>query len=182
MATKTIKDFTWSYGIKLVCLITALGSTALYAANRYTIGLDTQDTRCLDEWVYVIDTWDKPRAYETRKDQYIAVRLTADQTPKGAKWRPGQVMVKRVLASHPGDRITVTETGVQFQNEEETWSHGDGLAAATLLAAKPEAYLRTFVLSPHELFLMGDNPLSYDGRYYGQVSENQIVGTVVWAF
>jgi conjugal transfer pilin signal peptidase TrbI len=182
MAAKTIKDFTWRHGIRLAALLAGLAATATYAASRYTVGLDTQDTRCLDEWVYVIDTWDRPKAEEVARDDYLAVVLTADQTPRTAKWPLNQVMVKKALAAAPGDQIEVTNAGVFFRHGSEAWSHGAALAAARLIGASPEGFVRSFTLAPGQIFLMGDNPLSYDGRYYGPISETQIVGRVLWAF
>jgi len=182
MPAKTLKDFTWRYGVRLGVLLAGLAATATYAASRYTVGLDTQDTRCLDEWVYVIDTWDRPKAEEVGRDDYLAVVLTAGQTPHAAKWPLNQVMVKKALATAPGDEIEVTTAGVLFRHGSEAWSHGTALAAAWLLGASPERFVRSFTLAPGQLFMMGDNPLSYDGRYYGPISETQIVGRVLWAF
>ena len=182
MSGKTVKNFTWAHGVKLVALLLVLGGTAAYAANRYTVGIDTQDTRCLDEWLYVIDTWDKPTADQIRRNDYIAVILTPHQTPPGAKWPAGQVLVKRAVATQPGDLIDVTLSGVRFRHGVNTWTHGTALQATRLLGTTPASYVRSFTLAPGELFVMGDNPLSYDGRYYGPIAENQIVGTVLWAF
>lgn len=179
---KTIKDFSWRYGVKLVALIAALGGSAAYASSRYTIGLDTQDTRCLDEWFYVIDTWKKPTADDVERHDYVAVRLTTDQIPRNAKFGTGHVMVKRAMATEPGDQIQITREGINFSHGSEIWAHGTALEAAEKLGSTPEAFEREIQLGSGELFLMGDNPNSYDGRYYGPVREDQIVGTVLWAW
>lgn len=181
MAKKSLRTFTWQYGIKLAAVVAALAGTATYAANRYVIGLDTQDTRCLEEWVYVIDTWSIPTAADVQVNDYIAIVLTQHQTPATAKWRFGQVMVKRAMAT-AGDHVEVTLEGVRFSNDRGNWSHGSGLQAAQLLGQTTDTYLKHYKLSDDQLFTMGDNPISYDGRYYGPISENQIVGSVVWAF
>ena len=181
MTNRSLRTLTWQYGLRLTALLAVLSGTAAYAANRYVVGLDTQDTRCLDEWVYVIDTWRKPKAAEVGRGDYIAIVLTDNQTPSTAKWPSGQVMVKRTLGT-PGDKVTVTTKGVRFSNQSERWNHGKGLAAVSLLGATPEKFINQYALSDGQLFMMGDNPLSYDGRYYGPIEENQIVGTVVWAF
>lgn len=54
---KTLKDFDWRIGAKVLGICTVLGTGFAYASQRYVIGLDTQDARCLDEWFFVIDTW-----------------------------------------------------------------------------------------------------------------------------
>lgn len=179
---KTIKDFSWRYGVKQLALIAALGGSAAYASSRYTIGLDTQDTRCLDEWFYVIDTWNKPKAEDVERLDYVAVRLTQDQIPRNAKFGTSHVMVKRALATDLGDEIQITQQGINFSHGNEIWAHGTALEAAEKLGATPESFEREIHLNNGELFLMGDNANSYDGRYYGTVQEDQIVGTVLWAF
>ncbi len=181
MTKKSLKTLTWGYCLKLTALLATLAGTATYASSRYVVGLDTQDTRCLDEWVYIIDTWAKPKASEVQRDDYVAIVLTLDQTPATAKWHFGQVMVKRALAT-AGDEVSVTRDGVTFSNGSDQWKHGTGLQSAPLLGKAPDSYLASYSLSDGQLFMMGDNPLSYDGRYYGPISENQIVGSVVWAF
>jgi len=179
---KTIHDFSWRFGVKLVAMIAALGGTAAYASARYTIGLDTQEHRCLDEWIYVIDTWKRPTADDVQRFDYVAVALTAEQTPANAKWRPGHVMVKRAVATDPGDQVEITREGINFSHGEEIWAHGTALEAAEMIGSTPEAFEREFQLAEGELFLMGDKVNSYDGRYYGPVREEQIVGTVLWAW
>lgn len=181
MAKKSLKTFTWQYGVKFVAVVASLAGTAIYAAERYVIGLDTQDTRCLDEWVYIIDTWVKPTASDVQVDDYVAIVLNESQTPQTAKWRFGQVMVKRAMAT-AGDDVEVTLDGVKFSDETASWEHGTGLQAAPLLGQNPDSYLAHYKLADDQLFMMGDNPISYDGRYYGPIKENQIVGAVVWAF
>ncbi len=181
MAEKSLRTFTWGFGLRLAALIVLLCNSAAYAASRYVIGLDTQEIRCLEERVYVIDTWVKPTAKEIRRNDYVALILTDAQRPRSAKWRRGQIMVKRVVAA-PGDHVSVTRHGVMFSNGPQAWSHGTGLAAAPMLGASPESFERVFTLAEDELFMMGDNPLSYDGRYYGPITDSQIVGRVLWAF
>ena len=51
-----------------------------------------------------------------------------------------------------------------------------------MLGVTPESFERAFTLGKGELFMMGDDPLSYDGRYYGPITDSQIVGRVLWAF
>lgn len=118
---KTIKDFNWKIGAKIVAICTVIGAGYAYASQRYVIGLDTQNHRCLDEWFFVIDTWNKPTADQVDVNDYIAVILTAEQTPANAKWGPGQVMVKRAVATRPGDIIDIDDDGAHFTRGSEHW-------------------------------------------------------------
>jgi len=180
--TKTIRDFNLAYGVKLTAMLATIGSVGFYVSQRYTIGIDTQDFRCLDEMVFIIDRWERPAATEIERNDYVAVTLTSAQTPANAKFAPGHVMVKRAVATDAGDEVEISRDGIHFSNGEEIWSHGTALEAAPMLGRKIEDFERTEVLGPGELFIMGDKINSYDGRYYGPVTEAQIVGTVVWAW
>jgi type IV secretory pathway protease TraF len=179
---KTIKDFTWQFGVKMIGVCGILCGSIAYAGARYKVGLDTQEYRCLDEWVYIIDTWDVPDADDVKRDDYVAISLTAEQTPANALWQPGQVMVKRAVATDEGDVAHISAEGISFSHGPEIWAHGTALEAATSLGHAPEFYERDIALKDGELFMMGDRVKSYDSRYYGPISEEQIVGRVVWAF
>lgn len=181
---KTINDFTWKFGLKVATVILSLVLAFAYLSARYTIGLDTQTFRCLDEWIFIIDKWDRPTPAEIDRGEYIAVAMRADQSPTNALWNPGQVMVKRAMATDPGDVVAITRNGTSFHNAENTsqWAHGTQLEAAHALGMRVEDLERTITLEPGEIFMMADNPMSYDGRYYGVIDQEQIVGRVVWAF
>lgn len=179
---KTLKDFNWKVGAKVFALCTVIGTGYAYASQRYVIGLDTQEYRCLDDWIFIIDTWDRPNAREVERNDLLAVVLTDAQTPTSALWRTGQVLVKRAVATDPGDVVDISAGGVAFAHGEDHWTHGTALEAAPALGLSEEALTRQLTLSQGELFLMGDNPMSYDGRYYGPVREEQIVGSVLWSF
>lgn len=179
---KTFKDFNWKIGAKVFAICMVIGAGYAYASQRYVIGLDTQDYKCLDDWFFVIDTWNRPTADEVSRNQLIAVVLTDAQTPANALWKPGQVMVKRAVATDPGDVIDVSPDGIRFSNGGEHWQHGTALEAARAIGTSEDALTRQITLTQGELFLMGDNPMSYDGRYYGPVNEDQIVGSVLWSF
>ena len=178
---KTLKDFNWKVGAKVFAVCTAVGMGYAYASQRYVIGLDTQEYKCLDDWIFIIDTWDRPGAADVERNDLVAVVLTDAQTPANALWGPGQVMVKRAVAK-PDDVADISARGIAFKRGEEHWTHGTALEAAPALGISEEDLTRQITISQGELFLMGDNPMSYDGRYYGQVSEGQIVGSVLWSF
>lgn len=179
---KTIKDFDWKVGARIAAIVAVIGASYAYLGSRYSIGLDTQEYRCLDEWIFVIDTWNVPDARDVDRNQYLAVRLTPDQTPENALWPPGMVMVKRAVATDEGDIVSISRDGISFSHGDEHWQHGTGLEAAESVGNSIEQFERELTLREGEVFMMGDNPMSYDGRYYGPISEDQIVGTVIWAF
>lgn len=178
---KTLRDFNWKVGAKVFALCTVIGAGYAYASQRYVIGLDTQEFKCLDDWIFIIDTWDRPAADAVGRNDLVAVVLTDAQTPANALWKPGQVMVKRAVGT-PGDMVDISSQGIAFAHGDAHWTHGTALEAAASLGISEADLTRQLTVAEGALFLMGDNPMSYDGRYYGQVHEDQIVGSVLWSF
>ncbi|RWR30543.1 signal peptidase I [Sinirhodobacter populi] len=181
---KTFRDFSWKVGAKMVAVIAVCCAPVAYAADRFQFGIDDQVYRCLPERFYIIDTYSRPKAEDIKRGAYIAIRMTADQSPKGATWGAGARMIKRVVATHPGDTMHVRKDGVSFTSADgtETWKHGTALEVAKDFGWDEDMFVRDSTLKPGEMFMMGDNFKSYDSRYYGPVNEDQIYGTVVWAW
>lgn len=161
-------------------LVTALAAGAFYVSERYTLGIDFQENRCLPEIVYLIDTWSTPTASEIAQNDYIAVRLDPEQLPDYVT-RTDQVWIKRVVAKEPGTVMQVRRDGVFFELDGERWRHGTALEGAERLGRSEAEFVRDETLGDGDMFLMGDLPLSYDARYFGAVSEENVVGTVVFA-
>ena len=162
-------------------LVAALGAAAFYVSERYTLGIDFQKFRCLPEIVYLIDTWSTPTASEIEKGDYIAVHLDPEQLPAYVT-RTDQVWIKRVVANEPGTVMEVRHDGVFFEKDGERWRHGTALEGAERLGRSEAEFVRDETLAEGEMFLMGDLPLSYDARYFGAVSEDNVIGTVLFAF
>ena len=83
---------------------------------------------------------------------------------------PGVPLLKRVIALG-GDRICRSE-GVIFVNGETLAETLDRDAEGRLL---PE-WNQFFTLFPGQFFLLQPHPYSFDSRYFGPVSECQIIG------
>ena len=162
-------------------LVAVLAAAAFYVSERYTLGIDFQKYRCLPEIVYLIDTWSTPTASEIDQGDYIAVRLDPAQLPDYVT-RTNQVWIKRVVAKEPGTVMQVRRDGVFFELGGERWRHGTALEGAERLGRSEAEFVRDVTLGEGEMFLMGDLPLSYDARYFGAVSEANVVGTVLFAF
>ena len=83
---------------------------------------------------------------------------------------PGVPLLKRVVA-RGGDRICRTE-GVVFVNGKALAETLDRDAEGRLL---PE-WNECFTLFPGQFFLLQPHPYSFDSRYFGPVSECEIIG------
>lgn len=175
------RPLTVGHLVRFAAAAILLFAVMLYGSARFVIGIDDQVMKCLDYRVFVLDTFRQPKPLDLDVGDLIAVRLTADQRPSNVSWPEGITMVKRVEATVPGTRITVSREGIRFELNGRTWTHGTALESAALLGRTEASFERTFELKPGELFLMGDNLNSYDGRYYGPVTEDQVVGAVLWA-
>jgi len=173
---------TWIFAIKAVLVLGSIFAFYIYVAERYTFGIDSQKERCLNYRYFLIDRWQRPTAAELSKDELLAVHLTEKQRPPTARWTTDVVMVKRVVASEPGTIASVRRTGISFTHDGKTWTHGTALETARRLGHPEEFYERDFVLGVGQFFFMGDNPHTYDSRYYGPLDEEMIVGRVVWAW
>lgn len=166
---------------KVAALITALALLAIYAMERFTIGFDFQEYGCLEEKVFLID---HHQTQNYAQGDLISLHMNDYQQELAAviNWRPEQQLVKRVLATEPGTIITVTKAGVEFEYGSEKWTHGSDLFAAPLFKHITANFERTFTLQPGEIFVMGDRPYSFDGRYYGPISKAQVTGKVLFAW
>lgn len=183
MTKKTLNDFNKAVAIKLGLVIGILGATSLYAQARYTIGVDTQTYRCLDQKWFLIDRWNKPDLGDLETGDLVVVSMLAEQRPENAKWPVGQVMIKRLLAGTTGTTMSVTPEKISFTDSDgDQWTWGTGLEAAEMLGMTNAELTREETLEEGEMFLMGDKPLSFDSRYYGKAYEEQIIGKVLWAF
>lgn len=180
-ASHPARALTIGYLIRFVLAVSCLLGVLLYGTTRLILGVDTQDYSCLDQHVFLIDSHTRPTAADLVVGDLVAIRLTEAQRPTIATWEPHTIMVKRVEASVPGTRITISRSGISFELDGKRWTHGTALESSAKLGRSEASFERTFELKPGELFLMGDNPMSYDGRYYGPVTEAQVVGSVLWA-
>lgn len=137
------------------------------AASRYRVGIDSQEKGCLDEKIFLIDTWNKSPA----RHDLFAFRAR-DLEPL---IHNGRTLVKRA-AGVPGDSILINERGVYV----------NGTAAAS----KPEAErfglsedaFYSQIDSAHGYFALGNNSDSLDSRYFGEIENEDIIGTVIAAW
>jgi len=174
------QPITLRRAFQFLLLCAAIGAPMVYAADRYTVGIDNQWFRCMAEKYFVIDHHDVRDEGTLRPLDIIAFQMSEDQAMRELDWTPGETMVKRVLATEPGTVIEVTLEGVAFTEPSgRNWTFGKGLEAADILGAHPDDFVRTVVLSEGEFWAMGDMPYSVDSRYYGPVKIEQLTGTAV---
>lgn len=135
-------------------------------SHRFIVGHDQQRILCLDgntRW-YLIDRQQKPMI----EGDLVAFR----SDPRMAPDIPvGTLIVKRIEGV-PGDAINIGHSHLWIQGivYELPYPHREQLG----LRALPEG---THLIVPDDHFwVMGDHPRSFDSRYIGPISPEQIVG------
>jgi conjugal transfer pilin signal peptidase TrbI len=149
---------------RLILLCFLAGAPLAYLGTRYRIGIDWQAERCLpDTSVYLIDRWNRVPAKNG---------LYAFTTQGLAPWyADGTRMLKRMTAV-PGEVVEVSGRGIRVQGGEI----GQGLTLAERLGQPPEAFHRQQLLGEGQYWFSGDAPTSFDSRYWGPVSREQLIG------
>jgi conjugal transfer pilin signal peptidase TrbI len=164
MATHT-ERLPWPvFARRLVLLCFLVGAPLAYLGTRYRLGIDWQTDRCLpDTSVYLIDRWNRVPLKEG---------LYAFEARGLTPWyADGTRMLKR-LTGMPGEVVEVNHHGIQV----ETRQIGEGLVLAAQLGQPPEAFHRTHILDEGQYWFSGDAPTSFDSRYWGPVSGEQLLG------
>ncbi len=145
----------------LVIVCAGLG----YIHTRYTVGLDTQQVRCLDPYrVFVVDRWDTDPA------KGILMAFVSDELEP---FYPRGTVVVKQLRGLPGDHVRVTP--------EATYINGNRVGFGTdkladKLGRPAESFAREYTLGSGEYFFVGWHEQSYDSRYWGVVAHTQIIG------
>jgi type IV secretory pathway protease TraF len=95
-------------------------------------------------------------------------RLTHEPLTRGAF-----VVLKlplKQIAALPGDAVRVTPEGSYVNGK--LWPHSG------IPASAPNHFpFGTYLLHPNQLWVLGDNPLSYDSRYFGMIPESLVNAT-----
>ncbi len=95
-------------------------------------------------------------------------RLTHEPLIRGA-----YVVLKmplKQIAALPGDTVRVTPEGSYVNGK--LWPH-----SAIPTGAPNHFPFGTYLLHPNQLWVLGDNPLSYDSRYFGMIPESLVNAT-----
>jgi type IV secretory pathway protease TraF len=79
-------------------------------------------------------------------------------------------MPLKQVAALPGDTVRVTPEGTYVNGRP--WPHSG------IPTGAPNHFpFGTYRIHPHQLWVLGDNPLSYDSRYFGMIPESLVSAT-----
>lgn len=135
-----------------------------YVGTRYIIAIDEQDpsVRCINAKLYLIDKWDKKVVRD------VTYAFMAMNVPR---WEPGALITKYARGV-PGDVLSVNDKGA-FINDHQVV---DGLPLLNRLKKEAKDFTRTVSVPDKQYAFFGNTPTAYDSRYWGFVTERQIVG------
>jgi len=161
-----IRKESWKrFGVKAAVTLLILWAAGTAFASRYRIGIDPQQEKCLPGYsVFLIDLKDQ------RLEKGAAYAFHAKNMQPF--YQDGTRMVK-ILRGLPGDQVEITD-GQDIRVNTQVVGKGLRLAQQLHLA-ESHFYGRTTLKEGHYWF-MGKSPVSFDSRYWGTVSDEQIIG------
>jgi len=141
-----------------------------YFKAHYRIGIATQAATCLPGWRVLLIALDDRQPHT---DAVYAFRARGIETVfDGKTFFPDGTEFAKVVSAVPGDRIAVGEEITSVNGEPRA----RGLALHRTLGKPTTAFVRTMTVPPEHYFFLGLSYDSYDGRYWGFVHANQIIG------
>jgi len=155
------------FALRALMVLTLLMVTGGYLCDRFRIGIDDQQARCLGStrW-YLIDTYDQ----RPTQGQLVAFAATDGMAPY---FRPGQTVIKRVVGV-PGDRVSVDAEGTTINGS--ALPNSDPALAGTLQRPSAVFFRQTLMVPEGQFWVMGDTRDSFDARYWGLLSVQQVRG------
>lgn len=144
--------------------------------KHYRLSFDVQQHQCLP-WTAFLVSLKRPDTL--RRGDVVAyfpngqMRHGFDKWIAAAPTPYGRFGVKMVGAV-PGDLLEI-RADVSYVNGHETGK----LDLVTRLGRSPGGFDRVERISPGHYLLVGTEPRSYDGRYWGVVSHDQIIGKAI---
>lgn len=153
---------------------TFLGKGLLYSAivaggvvllaSRYSIAIASQDSLCLPPYrLWIID--------KTKSDLVRGEIYAFHSKGLSPIFDDGTIIVK-VLEGMPGDlaRVRLDETTINDVTVAQ------GLQVASQHGIDPRKYVREGVIGQGNYWFFGRTPDSFDSRYWGSASTDQIIG------
>ena len=160
---KVRKRWTVFTVINITCAA-FLGWTLFYTVLGAVIriGVDPQAVRCLPWTVYLVRT-SLPATIERGKVyQYVASGIPL--MPEGTK-------VVKYVAGFAGDRVHVDASGISINDVAWGPINEEVMTKAHLTLAE---ITKDYVIPRGQVLMLGTLPRSYDSRYFGLISEQQI--------
>lgn len=152
---------------KVVILVLAIAMAFVWIESRFRIGIDSQVIRCFpDHKFFLVDL----KRIEAQRDTIIAYRAHGL-----APFFADGTLMGKTIKGMPGDQLKINENGVFINGVQQA----NGFPLLSRLQVPKESLYRDEVIPDGKYFLMAPAPESYDGRYWGYIDEEQIVGRAI---
>jgi len=129
----------------------------------YRLGVDGQKIRCLPWSVFVVKQSSSP---EIQRGDLLQFR------GQGVGHGFDGLLFVKMVGAIPGDHVVVRSNELFINGQ----LHGQ-LSLIKTLKKQPGYFDRSFIVLPGEYLMLGTTPESFDGRYWGTVKKEQILGS-----
>ena len=150
--------------IKAGVFASVAGAVSIVFSSYFGIYVDTSETRCLPEVVYV----GYPRSETLNRGDVVS--FIADRNVMFGAFKGHRVA--KIVVGMAGDRIQSDEFGVVVNGRKVADRSTETLGRMNARGFVPINMDRT--LQPGELFVMGVLPRSFDSRYWGVINERSV--------
>lgn len=149
--------------IKGALALTVVLSSGYLFFDRYSIGIDKQVVKCLPYTFYLYDKHNQ----DVQKGDYLVFHASGMDPVI-----PDGDLVAKKVAAVAGDVVSISFEQTTINGE--VWENGE-LREPKNVDIDTESLVRTFTVQEGEIFTMGTLLTSWDGRYVGPISKDQIV-------
>jgi conjugal transfer pilin signal peptidase TrbI len=142
-----------------------LATMMLILGSSFTLALPAQVDSCLRARYFIVDN----TQYTIHRGRLIAFNLPVNTQyfKKGTRW------IKRLVGC-PGDTIKVTMKGTYVN--DAFYENNMNILLMAMKKTDGNEYFRQFKLAKDQYFVIGETPLSYDSRFWGPISEHDMLG------
>ncbi len=164
-----IKKEPWfKFSIKVVFILTAIFLIVMAFFSRFSFAVDPQLKSCIPEYsFYLVDNKDK----KIIRDKLFAFR-SKDLSPLYEK---NTKMIKYIRAM-PGDTVEINKDNQILINAQ---LYATGLILAQEKLGQPDSYFQGKKnLTDNQYWGLGTSEESFDSRYWGAISREDIIGRV----
>lgn len=133
--------------------------------SHWRVGLNTQEIKCLPGTAFLVK--------QTPPDEIVRGQIIAYRSAGLTPFLEDGRSVAKIVAAVPGDKVVVSADGIAINGQP--W----GPLNETVLkksGRSVESVSRSYVVPEGELLMLGTLPRSYDGRYWGTIKTNQVIG------
>jgi len=162
------KESWFKFSAKTIIVLSIMFLSATAFFTRFTFAADPQSVRCIPNYsFYLVDKYDK----EIERDALFAFR-SKDLKPIYEK---DTKMIKFVRAL-PGDTVEIDKNN---QIHINNMLYATGLMWAQEKLGQPDSYFQgKSTLAENQYWFLGTSEKSFDSRYWGAVSHEEIIGRV----